>query len=1003
MGLVEALAVTLAPAIGKAVAKQWFKDSPIIAETAATILDLFKSKTTDVIAQRRAARQIEAIGERIAENLLSVFQAEGAIIDEGGQVAVAYAVAETIDKASIDSSLLAEKSLEPVVLAKYLLESNPLAITFFSAAETSLYERIIREVSQYIIDIASQLPRFNERTFGEMLKRQNVLTDVAEQILEEVRRIREEGKSDDVEASRFEVDYRRAVVRQLDELQLFGVDLSAASRRHRLSVAYVTLSVQKETTEPPDHRLVEKVGETLSEDNEQEESSAAPLPVDKALKDSNRVLILGDAGSGKTTLLQWIAVRAAQRDFSGPLSDWNDSAPFFIRLRQCVETGLPAPQDFPRFVSPALAGAMPSHWAHYQLNSGRAIVLIDGLDELGELKRADVRDWVRDLVGNYPCARFIISSRPHAVEENWLAKEGFTEAELLPMELPDIYSFIEHWHNAVREELQDIEEKAELEHLESNLKDVIRKKPQIRRLTTIPLLCAMVCALHRDSRRNLPSDRIELYEACFHMLIDRRDLVRGVDLRDYPNLSYRQKRALLQDLAYWLLRNGYSMIAVERAEERLAQKVESLQGLRRTIKANHVLRLFIERSGLLREPVKGQVDFTHRTFQEFLGAQTALDEGDLGFLIKSAHEQQWREVVILAAGLARPLERSNIIRDLIARGDNEPRYRQQLHLLGVACLETSIELDSTIIEEVILRLQSLVPPRTIKDAKSLALAGELALPFLESQGASGKVSAACVRALALIGGEAALQVLEGYKSDPREGVSTELTRGWDYFDRTEYARRVLCHDGRLRLKRPASLQGVESLDNVTALEIDLGYVLPDLTPVANLRNLSRARLWNAYLLKSLRPLLPLAGLEQLAAYFLYSLENIEDLVNFPNLTELTLFGSHKVMDWTPLSRLTSLTLLELPYARLLSNLEAISLLGNLTILELRGCENVIDLSPLSTLSKLTTLDISECLKLTNFEPLCAIASLKELRVSSGVLRSHKIPAELSGRVEIRAK
>ena len=38
-----------------------------------------------------------------------------------------------------------------------------------------------------------------------------------------------------------------SVVRRLDELELFGVDASSASRRHRLSVAYITLSVQRKS------------------------------------------------------------------------------------------------------------------------------------------------------------------------------------------------------------------------------------------------------------------------------------------------------------------------------------------------------------------------------------------------------------------------------------------------------------------------------------------------------------------------------------------------------------------------------------------------------------------------------------------------------------------------------------------------------------------------------------------------------------------------------------
>ena len=66
---------------------------------------------------------------------------------------------------------------------------------------------------------------------------------------------------------------------------------------------------------------------------------------------------------------------------------------------------------------------------------------------------------------------------------------------------------------------------------------------------------------------NYPSDRIELYEACINMFI-RRDIERQVSLEDYVKISDRQKRALLADFAYWLIKNGWSEIELGKADER---------------------------------------------------------------------------------------------------------------------------------------------------------------------------------------------------------------------------------------------------------------------------------------------------------------------------------------------------------------------------------------------------------------------------------------------------
>lgn len=985
MTLVEVVATVLGPSIAKAILKKWLNDSKIASDLTSSLIDLIKSRTSDYLTQNRLARQFEAIGERVAETLSGLFEAEGVNIPENGRVAVALAIAATLDKSGIDSALLAEKNLEPRLLAAYLTKSNPKATRDFSEPEKALYERSIQEASQYIVDIAAQLPQFNERTFHELLKRQNQLQDVADQILTEVSRIREDTVQSDHESAVFEVEYRRAVIRHLDELQLFGVDASLASRRHKLSVAYVTLSASQLGGGPTEVSNISSIVEggdpksIVKPNLVQKSDGEEGTPVDKVLQAFERLLIIGEAGSGKTTLLQWVAVRAAQRDFPQDLSNWNDLTPFFIRLRQCVDAGLPPPEQFPRFVAPAVAGSMPPGWVHDRLRRGSALVLIDGLDELGESLRKEVGAWLKDLAETYPAARFVVSSRPYAVGQGWLEDNGFREAELLPMELPDITSFIDHWHAAVRDELQVETERAELDDLAENLKQIVRKSIQLRKLATNPLLCAMLCALHRDRQRKLPSDRIELYEACFRMLVDRRDVERGVDLSDYPSLGYRQKRALLQDFAYWLLKNGYSMVDMEHADSRFRQKLDVLEGVKKAATGESVRRLFIQRSGILREPIKGQIDFTHRTFQEFLGAQAALDDGDLGLLIRNADQQDWREVVVLAAGLARAREREQIIKDLIARGDNEPRLRHQLHLLAVASLETSIELPVELKTEVSKRLRKLVPPKNLTEAKALASAGELALPFLASRYRKANITAACIRTLSLIGGDEALRILEDYYPDHRIAVSAELTKAWDYFDRNEYSNRLFTKSNSLHLIRPSSLEGVESLQDIEYLTVSQATKVITFTPILSLRKLER--LIGIYLYNITK--LPVMTFDKLEYLYLWGVrtEDITFLGELKAITEVVLGDFPRVADLGPMSRLQSMTALRLYHFPAVQNLTPLRNLNKLTSLLVNHCSTLVDITAIAELKELKTLDLEDCRGICDLTGISNLASLEKLLLS----------------------
>jgi hypothetical protein len=941
MELTSALAFSVGPAVSKAVLKMWLKDSTVLQDASADIVDLLKKKTEDAFAQKRAGRQFEEIGEKIAANLLPLFEAEDGIADEGGRIAVANSVADTLRAVPITPDLLAAKDLDPTRLAKHFLDARPSATSGLSSGEASLYQRVIKETSRWIVDVASQLPAFTERTFAEVLKRENLLIDVVNRIYDELQRIRKgsEESNQEAGAARFETDYRLAVARKLDELELFGVDFaSSVNRRHRLSVAYVTLSVEK--------RPQQQHGEShhpVDQPSDLHERKSSPdggvMPVEVVLQQSKFLIVRGQAGSGKTTLLQWVAVKAATRSFEGSLAEWNALIPFFIRLRDCIESGLPKPEDFPSLIAPAISGLAPNKWVHQKLLSGQAILLVDGVDEMRETQRDDVRKWVGELATAFPRTKIVVSSRPTAIKEGWMDRENFQEAELQPMDLADISVFVDHWHSAVREQLQDEEEIRELASMAESVKSVIKGSPAIRNLATSPLLCAMLCALNRDRRQNLPSDRIELYEACCQMLADRRDKERRVALQDYPQMSYRQKRALLEDLAYWLMTNTWSVVPKERAVERISRRLVNMQPYIKNTTAEDVMRLFIDRTGLLREPKPEHIDFTHRTFQEFFAAKAALDEGNIGDLVNRAHQDQWEEVVVLAAGLAGQKTREELVTGLIQRGDEDASCRHQLHLLAVSCLETSVELSPDITKQVTARLRQLVPPDNATEAAGLASAGELALPYLRYRnGLYATQAAACVRALSLIGTEDALQELTEYADDYRQTVFNALVRAWDHFDRTGFASKIMSKRTEISVNRLRTLEGIQVLTSLESLAIWDSWGISDLSPLSGLQHLKKLTLWRCYLVHDLSPLSAVHSLECLRLWgAIVKDAELAHISRLPHLSELGL--SARISDTATeyIARLTELTDLELNFTSITdAGVSRLAPLVKLERLELRG-------------------------------------------------------------------
>jgi RecG-like helicase len=328
MPLLETVTLEVGAAIAKSILKLWLKDSNLGQDITSSLIDLFKAKTSDKLAQKRGERQFEAIGEKVGESLLPLFESEATGLDESGRTAVAIAVAEAFNISKLSSELLAERNLQPTQLAHYVLAmAKPNATRDFSAAEEALYKRIIQESCGYIVDIASQLPSFTERTFAEVLKRENQILDKTNEILAELRQMRK-NLDPMVAVERFEIEYRQAVARNLDVLQLFGADVSLPNRRHRLSVAYITLSVEQKIP-------AQSASIKLSLDDAQQDVENIIVPADTVLSSSRRLLIRGPAGSGKTTLLQWVAVKAATKSFEGVLSNWNGFIPFYMLRKSC--------------------------------------------------------------------------------------------------------------------------------------------------------------------------------------------------------------------------------------------------------------------------------------------------------------------------------------------------------------------------------------------------------------------------------------------------------------------------------------------------------------------------------------------------------------------------------------------------------------------------------------------------------------------------------------------
>ncbi|MFD3572939.1 NACHT domain-containing protein [Streptomyces sp. NPDC058644] len=660
-----------------------------------------------------------------------------------------------------------------------------------SADATYFYERLLDTTCLHILQFFTQRSSFVARTLVEQSRRQAELITKVDGLIAR-------NPLPGAEDVAFEQRYLAYVAKKHGKLTIFGIDLSNSPGRWPLDAAYMSLEATDQYD--PRHPTAQELADALAMASPtirqwaDQGSDATPTlrPADQALATHDRVLLRGEAGSGKTTLVQWLAVSAARcAPDDDRMTYLHDRIPYVLPLRTLTRNGerLPAPADFLAAVGSPLAGTQPKGWESRVLTAGRALVLVDGIDEIPDMERSRTREWLSDLIDAYPGNRWLVTSRPSAVREDWLAEQDFTELTLSPMNRADAATFISRWHVAARTGAAD--EDAALASYESQLLDAVHAKPDLGLLATNPLMCGLICALHRDRRGFLPLGRKDLYTAALSMLLIRRDRERHMDV---PDLREEPQLQLLQRLAYWLIRNGRTTMDRSRAETIIADALPSVPEVAALGDAKAVFEHFLHRSGLLREPAPETVDFIHRTFQDFLGARAAVDEGDFGVLARHAADDQWEDVIRMAVAHARPRERSAFFGELLTFGDThgDERARVRVHLLAAACLEHAAELDPAVREEVERRLAAVIPPRSAEAARELAAVGPMVLDLLPGPDGLDEEEAGHVAITATsIPSDAAIPFLARLARHPSLAVQSQLMWAWSRYDSRRYGEQVI--------------------------------------------------------------------------------------------------------------------------------------------------------------------------------------------------------------------
>jgi len=510
----------------------------------------------------------------------------------------------------------------------------------------------------------------------------------------------------------FERAYIDWVIAKHKDLKLVGVQAHA---KLPLEDVFVSLRMKVDRTLYPS--LIPQVTEDFERENHISTSDRT-LSIGELMRAAQKTVILGDPGSGKTTLLQYIALtfareRAGERKFrrrgivKQRLNVRRWRLPVLVPLRAVSSSG--KFENWPQLlqISPYLQ--YPQGYFERQLERGRCVLLLDGLDETKTAEdQRSIGKAISDLASPpYSGNQMIVTCR-QAGWRDFMPSE-FARVEVRDFSAEETDSFIHYWYDAV-ERSMTVGDEAELERklrqeraLEraTDLISVLARNPRVRRLARNPLLLSIIAIVHR-TRVVLPRQRAKLYRECVELLLEQWDVARGIQIDD-TGLSLDQKMSIMRDIAYALQESGRPQ-ATRKQLERIIQAQLALMG-KVSADVSRLLNLLEERSGLIAERSIDALSFAHLTFQEYLAAQAiAGDSARVAGLLSPSRlfDPKWLEVALLYVGV---VEDATEFIQAVYSPEDEDIFRTRLRL-AVRCLNDAVKVDPTLRMRLVQELAS---------------------------------------------------------------------------------------------------------------------------------------------------------------------------------------------------------------------------------------------------------------------------------------------------------
>ncbi|MBE9200854.1 MULTISPECIES: NACHT domain-containing NTPase [unclassified Nodularia (in: cyanobacteria)] len=358
----------------------------------------------------------------------------------------------------------------------------------------------------------------------------------------------------------------------------------------------------------------------------------------EVVKSHSKLMVLGKPGAGKSTFLKYLAMQCIEGRFQA------NRVPLFITLKDFAEA--PKQPDIFKYIAEQLSNCGvidASVTVEKLLNQGKALVLLDGLDEVREEDTKRTLLQIRDFSDQFHTNQFVITCRIAAKEYTF---ETFTEVEMADFDEKQIAIFAQNWFqftDSVKGE---------------RFIQKVKENKSIQELASSPLLLTLLCLVFGDSG-DFPANRSELYQEGLDVLLKKWDAKRNIE-RDqvYKNLSLQRKEDLLSQIGLTTFEQKDYFFKQKTAEAYIVDFIRNLRNADTNpdalrLDSEAVLKSIEAQHGLLVERAKGIYSFSHLTFHEYFAASEIVANSAYESLLERITEKRWREVFLLTAGMMR--------------------------------------------------------------------------------------------------------------------------------------------------------------------------------------------------------------------------------------------------------------------------------------------------------------------------------------------------------------